>query len=320
MYIYLDILPRFKCAMCGACCRREWLVTVDEAGYRRNGELFSRLGRDEEYRTAFLPLGDFAAAGEYAAIAKRPAGGCWFLKDNNLCRLQLAAGHEHLDGVCRLFPRYPMNTSRGVEITLSFSCPEVLRLIERPEPLAVVRAEEPPTAVEADSFTAEVFPGQRPRYTPLFYYFELEHHFIDIVQSRGLPLAARLRLLAGTADALSRLPPDESSGRAIDRIVADNYARLDAAATGGPPDRPPAEVLLEHFFVNLIFKKIFYLYGLERATLLLAEMWQRFAAARGRAAGPADDLAITRAAVMALEFEYCHDRQALFRGRKAPGS
>lgn len=318
MYIYLDILPKFMCAMCGACCRREWLVTVDEAGYRRNGELFSRLEREEEFRTAFVPLADNAAAGEYAAIAKRPAGGCWFLTADNLCRLQLAAGHEHLDGVCRLFPRYPMNTARGVEITLSFSCPEVLRLLDRPEPLVVVRSEEAPMAVEADSYTAEVFPGQKPRYNPLFYYFELEHHFIDILQARCLPLAARLQLLAGTVSRLGRLTADDSIGQGVNAIVADNYARLDAAmAENGAPDRPPAEVLLEHFFVNLIFKKIFYLYGLERAMPLLAELWQRLAAARGRAAGPADDLAITRAAVMELEFEYCHDRQALFRGRKA---
>lgn len=317
MFIYLDILPQFKCAMCGECCRREWLVTVDEAGYRRNGQLFARLGQGEEFRAAFVPLANNAAAGEYAAITKRPAGGCWFLGADNLCRLQLTAGHEHLDGVCRLFPRYPMNTARGIEITLSFSCPEVLRLLERPEPLAVVRSEEAPLAVEKGSFTAEVFPSQQPRHSPLFYYFELEHHFIDIVQCRALPLSARLQLLADTVRRLGRLAPNEAAGRGLTAIIADNYACLDAAAEGGTAARTTAEVLLEHFFVNLIFKKIFYLYGLEQAMALLAEMWQRLATARGRAAGPADDLAITRTAVMEIEFEYCHNRQALFRGRRA---
>ena len=312
MYIYLDFVPAFTCACCGTCCRNDWLVTVDEAGYERNRAFFARTGREGEFAAAFTPLAGRRAAGEYAAIAKRPGGGCWFLREDNLCLLHREAGYEHLDGVCRLFPRYPMRTARGVEVTLSFSCPEVLRLAERTEPLTVVRAEESPISLKADGFTAEVFPGQQPLHSVLGYYFELEHHFIDIMQCRGLTVAGRLEFLATTAAALASLPSSPAVGREVDRLIRGNYDRLDAAEAAGMAELDPADMLLEHFFVNLIFKKVFYLHGLPGATRLLAALGLRLTAA-GAGADGAARLERVKAAVMAAEFEYCHNREALLR-------
>jgi lysine-N-methylase len=309
MYIYLDIVPQFSCACCGTCCRNDWLVTVDEAGYRRNREFFARTGRAAEFAAAFRPLTGRRSAGEFAAIAKRPEGGCRFLQADNLCLLHREAGHGHLDGVCRLFPRYPVRTARGVEVTLSFSCPEVLRLAGRAAPLAVVRAEKAPTHLAEDGFTAEVFPGQQPLNSVLGFYFELEQHFIDIMQCRGLPVAGRLEFLAATAAALASLPPSLDTGRRIDRLVRENYDRLDAAEAGGKTFDGPADVLAEHFFVNLIFKKVFYVHGLAGAMRLLRALWRPLAGAAG--------LEEVRAAVMAAEFGYCHNRAALLRLAKA---
>jgi len=311
MFIYLDFVPAFTCACCGTCCRHDWLVTVDEAGYERNRAFFARTGRAGEFAAAFTRLAGKRAAGEYAAIAKRPGGGCWFLRADNLCQLHCEAGHEHLDGVCRLFPRYPLRTARGVEVTLSFSCPEVLRLADRTAPLAVVRAGEPPIHLEADGYTAEVFPGQQPLYSVLRYYFELEHHFIDIMQCRGLTVAGRLDFLAATAAALASLPSSPSIGRDVDNLIRKNFDRLDAAAAAGTMDLDRADILLEHFFVNLIFKKVFYLHGLTGATRLLQALWRRLAAAG--AGGEADRLERVKSAVMAAELEYCHNRAALLK-------
>ncbi|MDT8901250.1 flagellin lysine-N-methylase [Anaeroselena agilis] len=308
MYIYLDIVPHFTCACCGRCCRNDWLVTVDEAGYERNRAFFAQSGRAGEFAAAFRPLAGRRAAGEFAAINKRADGGCWFLRKDNLCLLHREAGHEHLDEVCRLFPRYPIRTARGVEVTLSFSCPEVVRLAARTEPLEVVRAEEPPTNIEADSFTAEVFPRQQPQDSVLGFYFELERHFIDIMQCRGLTVAQRLDFLAATAAALDSLPRSPDTGRAVDRLIRGNYDRLDEAEGSGCAGPGPSAILLEHFFVNLIFKKVFYLHGLAGATRLLGALGRRLAAA-----ARTDNLERVKAAVMAAEFEYCHNRVALQR-------
>lgn len=318
MYIYLDFVPQFACAMCGSCCRNAWQVTVDEDRYRANAALFARTGRAAEFAAAFQPLTG-GAPGEYAAIAKRPDGGCWFLADDNHCRLHREAGHDHLDGVCRLFPRYPVDTARGTELTLSFSCPEVVRLASRPEPLQVVRSDLPPTAAgeDDDDFVAAVFPGQQPPASPLRYYFELEHHFIDIMQARPLPLAGRLALLRRTVTALGAL--GGSPGDSLRRLVHENYDRLDALPPA-PADLSPAALLTENYFVSLIFKKIFYLSGLERAMTLLESILREIAAAGAGAPAPADAYRRVSRAIMAIEFRYSHTAKHRTANSPAPAA
>ncbi|MDR3561108.1 MAG: flagellin lysine-N-methylase [Negativicutes bacterium] len=315
LYFKTDIYDEFRCVMCGTCCRNDWLVTVDAGGYERNKALFAAAGKAAEFEKVFILLKD-GGPGEYAAIAKQPDGGCWFLGSDNHCRLHREAGHGHLDPVCQLFPRYPVNTTRGVELTLSFSCPEVVRLVSRRAPLAVIRSEEPGAYIPPDSFVAGVYPEQQPVDTPLRHYFELEHHFSDILQQRCLPLAERLDLLRATALALEGLKRDEEFRTELGRIIAANYRLLDAKAGAENAAPAEAEILLEHFFVNLVFKKIFYLHGLAEGVRLLSAVWGAIAAAREQAAEPAADLERTRAAVMAAEFEYSHHRRSLLGERE----
>lgn len=312
MYIYPDIFPAFACACCGACCRRGWLVTVDEAAYNRNADLFTRTGRHAEFAAAFRLL-ESGEPGEHAAIAKQPDGACAFLAADNRCRLHLEAGHAHLDGVCRLYPRYPMTTSRGVELTLSFSCPAVVRLATRQAPLEIIRADRPPAGLEAidpGDFTISVFPGQQPPASPLGHYFELEHHFIDILQARALPLAARLALLGDTVAALRALRDPYTLLADLSRLTVTNYARLDAA---GPtvPETGEADILTENFLVNLVFKKTFYRHGLAGGLAILAAASGEIAAARAGAADPADHYRLTRGAVIAHEYRHSHAARRL---------
>lgn len=313
MIIYTDLVTQFRCAMCGTCCRNDWLVTVDEPGYRRNAAFFARSGDPDEFQKAFALVAD-PGPGEYAYIVKQPEGGCWFLEATNRCRLHRLAGHSHLDNVCQLFPRYPMNTTRGIELTLSFSCPEVLRLATRSRPLEIIRADQAPFAVPPDAFTAEVYPEQKQPDTPLRHYFELEHHFCDILQCRGLTLAGRFELLGDTGQAVGALPTDDLFRQGLAGIFSANYRMLDEAATLEKNlAESPADLLLEHFFVNLVFKKIFYLYGLEKSTKLLWTIWRQISLAREDAADSSADLALTTSAILAAEFRYSHHRRELLK-------
>ena len=68
MFVYLDIVADFTCQQCGVCCNNDWLVTVDEAGYQRNRQLFAQLGRQDEFARSWastpgLPSGRPAVAG-----------------------------------------------------------------------------------------------------------------------------------------------------------------------------------------------------------------------------------------------------------------
>ena len=301
MFIYTDIVEQFSCQMCGACCRNQWQVTLSESSYRRNEALFQSAGRQAEFDQAFVRLQEPAGYGEYAYITKQTDGGCWFLDAGNRCRLHREAGHSQLDAVCQTFPRFPMTTARGIELTLSFSCPAVLKLADRDEALNIVKAEKQPTAVADDSYAAAVYPVQQPARQPLHYYFELETHFIDILQYRGLPLSERLDFLADTVKAVNGLAQDETIGRALTTLCRGNYEYLDRLAVARTPSvTAPGAGLLENFLVSFVFKKPFYLYGLDKTLHLLQRMWQQIV--------NADDLT---AAIRKLEFQYGHDRKVL---------
>ena len=307
MYIYPDIVEGFHCELCGTCCRNDWQVTLDEASYERNRQYFSRVNNLQEMEQAFVVMTHNQAIGEYAYIRKQESGACWFLSGNNLCRLHKKAGHQHLDAVCQTFPRYPMNTQRGIEVTLSFSCPAVLRRIQRLEPLRIVRSEKPPVEFLPENYVASVFPGQQAKFTPLYYYFELEHHFIDIVQCRGLSIAGRLELLEKTVRKLEAGKPGETFGQWLQQQIYQNYAYMDSLTE---QNLSLAEVLVEHFFVNFLFKKPLYLYGLIPAVALLVHMWQEIETMQ-RGKGEKDRISATQAAINNLELEYGHDRQSL---------
>lgn len=276
---------------------------MGEASYRRNEVLFAASGRKAEFAQAFIPLNGQGGYGEFAYIAKQTGGGCWFLDSSNRCLLHKEAGHSHLDAVCQTFPRYPMSTARGIELTLSFSCPAVLKLADRDEPLAIIKADRQPVELADNSYAAEVYPAQQPARKPLHYYFELETHFIDILQCRNMPIGQRLAFLADTVKAVNGLAQDETMARALTALFNRNYDWLDGlAAAGAQAVASPGAGLLENYLVSFVFKKPFYLYGFTRTLELMENIWQQIV--------NTDDLVKT---IIKLEFQYGHDRQALWR-------
>lgn len=310
LYLYTSLCQSFACGMCGRCCRNDWLVSVDEATYDRSRTLFWQTGRQAEFERVFVPLTGARQTGEYAYIAKQDSGACWFLGGENLCRLQREAGHGFLDTVCQTFPRYPMSTARGLELTLSFSCSRVVELACQIDRLEVLRQDSPPFAVAPDAVVLTVHPQQRPASDPLHYYFEIEQHLLDILQWRGAPLSHRLRLLADTVTALRRLAGDDALGGQLTRLLYRNYDYMDAAGDGSGGDYGPAERLCEHFLVNLVFKKPFYLYGWQESLKLLSLIEDKLERTRAAAT---DQLAAVRELIMAIESSYCHNRQALYQ-------
>lgn len=318
MFIYTDIALQFRCRMCGTCCRNDWQVTLDEESYRRNFRLFAEKHAVEEFEQAFVRLSAADGVGEYAYIAKK-VGGCWFLDEQNLCCLQKEAGHEHLDAVCRLFPRYPMNTARGVELTLSFCCPAVLDLVERSQPIQILRLHEEPLSVAANQCATAVFPKQHRSTALLHYYFELEQHFIDIMQCRRMDMDARLRLLQQTIHSLSACGGNDDVGRDISRLCNANYDYFESLPVhANQAEAFSGEFLLEHYFVNFIFKKPFYMYGFAATIQLIDAVWRKV---KQILHDDADDVRYKkiRSVVMTTEFQYSHNRRALMQLSKLPG-
>lgn len=311
MYIYMDVALNFSCLACGKCCRNDWQVTVDEQSYKRNAEMFLKLGKQAEFQKAFIPLQGQNNPGEYAYIAKKPGGGCRFLTANNLCRLQQQAGHSHLDAVCQTFPRYPMNTSRGIELTLSFSCPAVLKRMSRIEPLMMIRSEQQPMNFIPNAYTVNVFPGQQPISSPLRHYFELEQHFIDILQCRGITIFKRIDLIKKTIASITALTQDDNFNRSLTNLFNQNYDLLDSASVQAAHFTPA--ILIEHFLVNFVFKKPFYTYGLQRSLLLMEHIYKYIENTRKKATDAVTDFEFTKTAIMDVEFQYGHNRSMLLQ-------
>ena len=309
MYVYLDIVRDFSCRQCGTCCRNDWLVTVDEAGFRRNRKLFDAAGRAEEFEQAFIPIGREADVGEFAAIAKQPSGGCWFLTEQNLCRLQQLAGHEHLDAVCQCFPRYPMDTERGIEFSLSFSCPEAVRLATREEPLQVVRGSESPLAGFPADFVRHVYPSRQPLQSIWRYYFEIEGHLIELLQARVFSLAERLQMLRHTLQQMEEWQESEEFGDRLNQLFAANYAQMDdASAVRNTVSRTLAECLVENVFVNFLFRKNLYVEGFRQTLQQIGRMEEEL---MGFAADEESRAGIGELAkrIVAMELAWNHHRR-----------
>lgn len=306
LFIYLDIVEKFVCSQCGRCCQNNWLVTVDEAGYRRNRELFAKLGRDEEFRQAFIPLQGEADYGEYARIAKRASGGCWFLTGDHLCRLQQWAGHEHLDTVCQWFPRYPMDTERGIELSLSFSCPTALQLALREEPLRIVRSGQSPLCMLPPDFVTYAYPSQYSEQHWQHYYFALEEHLIDIFQARRISWRNRLDVVRRSLDCLTGWGPADSVGQQLAKLCRNNYERLDALPPPTGDENIPAYWLVENCFVNFLFRKNLYSHGLTETLQQLELMQERLQTLMRRGSGRCLGTETVFEAIVQLEMEYNH--------------
>ena len=312
MYIYIDIINEFSCEMCGQCCQNDWQVTMDEESYNRNYQLFLKNGKEEEFSKIFIPIAGKQELGEYAYIRKKAKGGCWFLEENHLCRLQEEAGHSHLDTVCQTFPRYPMNTSRGRELTLSFSCPAVVKLASRVRPLEIIRSLKEPIILHANQEVVHVYPEQRFSYHPLRYYFEMEHHFIDLLQYRKITIDERIQLLKETIEKILHLPQDDTFSQKLNEIIYANYDSLDQkddvmeAVNHCTPD-----ILIENFFMNFVFKKPFYLYGLQSGMQLLDSMWKQIKNTRTSDPTISTEMERISTVIMNLEFQYSHNRSVL---------
>jgi lysine-N-methylase len=311
MYTYLDIVEQFTCEMCGQCCQNTWLVTIDADSYQRNRDWFAKQDRLEEFYRAFKIITEDKSPGEYAVINKSQQG-CWFLEHDCRCRLHKEAGHQHLDAVCQTFPRYPMDTARGTDVTLSFACPAAFRLIERREPLRVVRSEQLPTSLPSENYVEYVFPRQKAPQDPLCYYFEIEHHLIDILQYRALTLSDRLALLVRTAGRLKEVQrSSDDQKRQLNQIFYENYALMDEPAAEKHAMDVTPDILIEHFLVNLTFKKIFYSFGLEKAARLLDQFYRQIKTAVVDVHGTNAELETIKIAIMDLELQFGHNRRAM---------
>lgn len=131
----------FSCDNCGFCCSN-WKVKVDP-------EKIPELEATDAYRavkaSGYVPL---RVLDEDTATTMRPDGFCAF-HDGGGCSIHREKGMEAKPTVCQMFPFSLVNSPDGYYLSLSFSCPSVLKGTGQPVSQQVDSLQK---AVSASSF------------------------------------------------------------------------------------------------------------------------------------------------------------------------
>ena len=105
---------RFTCQSCGRCCRM-WTITVDEA---RVEQLRREDWGGEPFKKRLATEGDSHAV-------RMVHGRCFFLDEENRCRIHGRLGYEAKPEGCKAFPLLVARVAGTTHLRLSFYCPTV---------------------------------------------------------------------------------------------------------------------------------------------------------------------------------------------------
>jgi Fe-S-cluster containining protein len=247
---------RFTCSNCGACCRNDWLIGVDDAAWERlSGIDWSAADPTLARRETFATLPDALPGGETRTFARTACGACVFLADDARCTIHRHLGYEAKPQVCREFPYVFTETPDAVSVGLSFAC-------------SAVRARHGSSLADQASGVRHVLAGstrvnQVPDPIVLYSgvdigwdeYRPIEAALLAVLAREDHPLAtclvagsALVSLCVGLAQVERRRrdethAPPESVASALVRLESERHARLFQAAAAL---RAPRRVSLAH--------------------------------------------------------------------------
>lgn len=210
-YLVPDYIIKFKCQMCGECCRG-WKIPIDDATMKYYQELAEN---DHDFSILLSEsLKKAKSGGAYIQLKHRvkhellesgekeqenvtiERNVCPFLDDDKLCFIQKKFGLEALSDTCKKFPRIVFLTERGLEMGLTYACAAAAQTLKDKNTIQFYHNPEgftyPPLKGGYDKIGD--FLGRRNAGKTA--YFEVEEMLIGIMQHRGLSLDIRL-LLSG---------------------------------------------------------------------------------------------------------------------------
>ena len=203
-YIEPDFAAQFRC-LAGTCpdtCCKDWEIIIDGETLAKYRALPGKFG--DEVR-ASLCVDD-----EGDTMFRLTDGHCPLLREDGLCRVQLALGEEGLCNTCRAYPRFWEEYGAVRELTLSISCPAAARLLlEHTAPITFsCREDDTPVSGCNDLDPERYFALRRAREAA-----------ISIAQNRAFSVPDRLSLLILFAVRLQKLL-DEAAYARLDSLLA----------------------------------------------------------------------------------------------------
>ena len=258
----------FTCQNSGACCRSDWLISVDAASHARLRAVRwptvdPALGTGEK----FVPLAFPLPSGERQTFARTPTGSCVFLTADTRCSIHRHLGAAAKPQVCREFPYHFVETPDGVAVGVSFACTAV-----RGHHGASLPAQRDAVeSVLAGSTRVERLPEPLTLIGSVDLawndYRPIETGLLDLLADQTVPLP--VALLAGSAllsvcvgmtqlEAQARkkgAAPRATLASALSELRADGYRRLVEVAAGARYPRRPSLTYLAPLYTWLQFSR-----------------------------------------------------------------
>lgn len=190
-----DLMLGFSCAQCSQCCKEGWTIYVDKTSYEQLQKAFTKAKLDKGIlKRNFKKNSGKTEEYNYGAV-RMQSGRCGFLGEDNCCQVHRDFGADHLPVVCLLFPRKIIVTPRGLEFSLSLSCPEAVKKLTQLEPIRVLHNPDNFTFQQSHQYYGEITPKMFQQ-TPIKKdYFQLEEQFLRLIQERRFSIQERLILL-----------------------------------------------------------------------------------------------------------------------------
>jgi lysine-N-methylase len=110
------------------CCNSDWKIYLDRKCYHQLKEALDHSREDRELAKNAFKRNRAADKTEanYALIVPKN-GACVFQETDGLCAIHRRFGEQYLGRVCRTYPRMIRVVGKRLELTGTFSCPEVVR-------------------------------------------------------------------------------------------------------------------------------------------------------------------------------------------------
>lgn len=247
---------RFTCTSCGACCRNDWLIGVDDAAWKRLAAVdWTAADPTLAAGETFATLPHALSGGETRTFARTARGACVFLAPDARCTIHRHLGDEAKPQVCREFPYVFTETPDGVSVGLSFACTAVRErqgqaLIDRASDVRHVlagstRVNQVPDPIVLYSGVDIGWDEYRPLEAALLAVLAREDHPLATCLVAGsvlVSLCVSLTQIERRGRGQGQVPP-ETVASALARLESERYARLFQAAASL---RAPRRVSLAH--------------------------------------------------------------------------
>lgn len=182
-YLVCDFYDNFECigSQCPSTCCAGWDILIDKETNAFYDSVAGEFG--DALRKNILPVNE-----TIYKFTLGQNGRCPFLTQENLCEIYQKLGPEKMCFTCRTYPRIVQQYGDISFCTLTFSCPEVSRMVlTKQTPVSFFFWEDKAKKCETDLETIDW-----NFFNTIMSCFTLS---VDLLQNRTYPLSVRLRLL-----------------------------------------------------------------------------------------------------------------------------